>query len=629
MKNFSDYLKKEDLLKKLFEYYRVDPEEIDTHKFLVNLIKEIDVVSYNFKVLNSNYEFLGTIYEEFLHRDERKRLGQFYTPKSVVSYILDAVGYRYNKKIENKKLIDLSCGVGNFVLQSTRILILRYLQIYKRKTIQDLLLIEAKSIVSRIKEGIYGIDINPIACVLCQINIHYLLFGIFKLIKNEEDYYHLPLFNIKNINAMTIDKSEQFDIIVGNPPYLFIRDIPKVQRQIIKNMNFKTGQGQYDYFQIFIELGIKLLKNKGQLGYIVPDSLLALSNRSILRKFIFDTTKIKEIYHSGPQFEDPVVSNIIIILEKEPNIEEREKNRIKVKIINQHQKEILQKSLKNWNYKFLIHLNDEDISIIIRLTEKFPKLRELMVKDGFKFLLSRGVELTKNGEIIYCKHCKKYFPIPKKEFLCPDCKTHLREEFIEKIIVNSLPKKNRENFKLFVDSIQRYKVREYEYIELKKNGINYKNLEIYEDRVIIRQLNQNNLICATYDKNLSLTSQSFYNLKVCKSPINELNNIYLLGIINSKLLSYYFIQLFGSYKKLFPRILIEKIKDLPIKVPEKEKEKEIALKIIEKVKILLYADENGTIKLNQIQREIDDLIFSLYDINYNDKQYIINFMAKI
>ncbi len=239
---------------------------------------------------------------------------------------------------------------------------------------------------------------------------------------------------------MTIDKFEQFDIIVGNPPYLFIRDILPDQRQIIKKMKFKTGQGQYDYFQIFIELGIKLLKNQGLLGYIVPDSLLALSNRSIVRKYIYDTSKIKEIYHSGPQFEDPVVSNIIIILEKESNIAEREKNRIKVKIDTQELREIVQKSFKNWNYKFLIHLNDDDISIIIRLSEKFPKLRELMVKDDFKILLSRGVELTKTGEIIYCIQCKKYFPIPKKEFLCPVCKTPLKEEHIDKIVVDSNPK---------------------------------------------------------------------------------------------------------------------------------------------------------------------------------------------
>jgi hypothetical protein len=185
---------------------------------------------------------------------------------------------------------------------------------------------------------------------------------------------------------------------------------------------------------------------------------------------------------------------------------------------------------------------------------------------------------------------------------------------------------NTDHFKLFVDSIQRYQIRDYKYVALNKNGINYKNPEIYEDRIIIRQLSQNNLICATYDKDLSLTSQSFYNLKIVQSPVKEFNNLYLLGLINSLLLSYYFMQLFGSYKKLFPRILIEKIKDLPIKVPENEKEKEIASKIIERTKILLFSNEKDSKKLENIQKEVDDLVFRIYAIPGSQKQHILRFM---
>jgi hypothetical protein len=253
-----------------------------------------------------------------------------------------------------------------------------------------------------------------------------------------------------------------------------------------------------------------------------------------------------------------------------------------------------------------------------------------MEKNSFKFLLSRGVELSKTGEIVYCKYCRKYFPIPKKEFRCPSCRIPLKQEHIEKIIYESSPKKNRDQFLLFIDSIQRYRINEYKYIEVNKNGINYKDSEIYTDRIIIRQLSQNNLICATYDRDLSLTSQSLYNLRICQSPIREFNNMYLLGIINSQLLSYYFIQLFGSYKKLYPRILIEKIKDLPIKVPENTREKELASEIIQNVKKMLeYEEYNNNEKSRLTQKKIDNLIFSLYDIDDNDKQHIIDFMVKI
>ncbi|MFX1455224.1 MAG: Eco57I restriction-modification methylase domain-containing protein [Promethearchaeota archaeon] len=624
MKYFNDYLEKEKLIQKLTEYYKVDRGELELN--FKTLIKENGIPDGKSKALDSDQEFLGAGYEEILNYDDRKSLGQFYTPKSVVDYILNAVGYRYIHEIEDKKFIDLSCGVGNFIIPAIKILISRYLHIFKREEIQELLPNEAKMIIMGINRAIYGIDVNPIACILCQINIHYAIFEIFHIIIKDCKNYHVPIFNISAIDAMIIDKSEQYDFVVGNPPYLFIRDIPIAKRETIKKMNFETSKGQYDYFQIFIELGIKILRNNGALGYIVPDSLLALSNSSRLRRYIYNTTKIKEIYHSGPQFDDPVVSNIIIILEKEIDRNEREKNRVKVKILNQHQKEFIQRSLKNWDYQFLIHLSDDDMLPILSLTEKFPKLKELMLKEDFKILLSRGVELTKSGEAIFCRQCKKYFPIPKKEFFCPNCKVPFKKENIESIIKDKPPEMNRDQFELFVDSIQRYRINDYKYIELDKKGINYKNLEIYEDRIIIRQMSQNNLICATYEKKLSLTSQSFYNLKICHSPVSEFNNIYLLGLINSLLFSYYFIKLFGSYKKLFPRILIEKIKDLPIKVPRNKKEKDYALKLIDKVRILLISDHNNINKFKQIQREIDDLVFLLYGIKDAQKHHILKIM---
>ncbi|MFW9824449.1 MAG: Eco57I restriction-modification methylase domain-containing protein, partial [Candidatus Thorarchaeota archaeon] len=562
MKGFNDYLEQENLFQKLIEYYKVDRRELELH--YKTFIKENAIPEGKFKAMDLNYEFLGARYENVLNYDDRKSLGQYYTPKTVVQYILNAVGYKYIEDIEDKKLIDLSCGIGNFIIPAIKILISRYLLIFKRRNIHELLPSEAKLIVEGIKKTIHGIDINPIACILCQINIHYAVFEIFKLIIKKGENYHLPIFNVKSLDAMTIEKTIHFDIVVGNPPYLFIRDIPRIHRQNIKNMKFKTSKGQFDYFHIFIELGIRVLRNKGLLGYIIPDSLLALSSASKLRMYIYNTTKIKEIFHIGPQFEDPVVSNIVLILEKEQWSKKRESNLIKIRLSNSVEKEILQENLRDWGYMFLIHLSKEDASIIQYLNHNFTKLGDLINNNSYEITLSRGVELAKTGEIIYCEFCSKYFPVPKGGLKCPDCKRSLKIENLENIIVENPPKENINNYKLFLYKLNRYQVREYKYIDVSKKGINYKNPKIYEDRIVIRQLNQNNLICATYDANLSFTSQSLYNLKIHKSPIREFNNFFLLGILNSLLISYFFIKSFGSYKKLFPRILIEKVQDLPI-----------------------------------------------------------------
>ena len=629
MKDFFDYLRNEKIVLKLIEHYKVPHLKYILEDYLNNIcgsVRSLTDYRNNYNLSIPHIDIFGNEYEQKIPPKERKTLGEFYTPNQIVNYILEAVGFSYKKKIENKKLIDISCGSGSFLAHAIRVLINRCYKAYKGREKSGSTSVRARFIVSRVKHNIYGIDINPLACILCQIHIHFILFKLLKDIRIEDNDYILPFFNIKHSNALTIAGMAEFDFVVGNPPYLFIRDIPNDQKRIIKENNLCTNEGQYDYYQIFIELGIKFLKNKGLLGYIVPDSLLALSNRLIIRKFIYHNTKIKEIYHIGPSFKESVVSNIIIILEKEENVNNREKNWVNTKTAGLQKNKILQDSFKNWNFKFLIHLDDVDISILNNLSNNNPKLNEIITKKDYRILLSRGVELTKTGEIIFCGDCQKFFPLPKKELTCPNCKNTLRREHIEKIISDSVPIEDKSTFKLFIYSLNRYQIKEYKYINTNKNNINYKDFENYKDRIIIRQLSQNNLICATYDKNFSLTSQSFYNLKIVKSPIKEFNNKYLLGIINSKLLSFYFIKSFGSYKKLFPRILIEKIKNLPIKILESDKEKVVASKIIKKVEIMLqFAEDKGS-RYYRLEEEIDSLVFDLYNIPDSNRLHILDFL---
>ncbi|MFX1444479.1 MAG: Eco57I restriction-modification methylase domain-containing protein [Promethearchaeota archaeon] len=614
MVNFLEYLKEENIIENTIELYSLSLKENSEIKFLNKILE------YLFKKSKINYDsgldIFGSIYQRNLSHKEKKILGEFYTPPSVVNYILDTIGYKNVYGIENKKLIDLSCGSGSFIIQAIKRLVYRHMRLLNYEDLSNLAPKEANNVVLNIKEKIYGIDINPIACILCQLNIHYVLFELLEIIKKFNENYILPKFNIRNIDSMDLKDYEHYDFIVGNPPYLFIRDIPIEQRKLIEARNLKTNKGQYDYYQIFLELGINFLKNGGKLGYIVPDSLLALSYRSIIREYIFNTTKINEIYHTGPKFNVPVVSNIILSLEKEYDLSKREKNLVKIRLLNQQEKQIPQKTIKKWNFKFLVYLNEADIPILEYLNENFPKLKDLSKFKGFKIGLSRGAELAKTGEIVYCEECQTYFPVPKKFFLCPECKSDLKLANKEKIIYSEIPKDKDGNYKKFLFSINRYQIKENKFIDISKKGINYKNLDIYYDRIVIRQLSQNSMICAVYDQDFSINSQSFYNLKIVHSPLEEFNHYYLLGIINSQLLSYYFFKSFGSYKKLFPRILIEKIKQLPIKIPETKEEREIAKEITDKVQILLT-----TYDMN-IQHEVDSLIFQIYNINKKNREHI-------
>ncbi|MCJ7648323.1 MAG: hypothetical protein MUP85_06900, partial [Candidatus Lokiarchaeota archaeon] len=72
-------------------------------------------------------------------------------------------------------------------------------------------------------------------------------------------------------------------------------------------------------------------------------------------------------------------------------------------------------------------------------------------------------------------------------------------------------------------------------------------------------------------------------------------------------------------KKLFPRILIEKIRNLPIKVPQTEFEKKISLEIVDLVKKMLMAP-NFIIEL---EKQLNSLVFDLYNISEENGIYIL------
>ena len=609
MFSFKEFIEGEGIVSKLKKQYLKHPLEESKEKQLDKLIQKV------IKLDDRNFEYqkmdnFSSIYEKEIVFKDRRKLGEIYTPIDVVHYILKEIGYNEINNITEKTVYDISCGAGSFLIECVKIL---KKNLYKNYVNEDINILKADELIrifNEIRIKVYGADINPIACILCQLNLFYSLMDLIESIKAKKPQHNFDLFKIFNIDSITMDLNQKYDFIVGNPPYLFIRDIPFSQKKLIESQNLETNSGQYDLYQIFLEIGIKLLKNNGYLGFIIPDSILALSNRRNIRKFILENTIIKSISIVGSQFNEPIVSNIILILQREFLSSKRIENQVKISNnLNHTTSELPQMLFENLDYKFLVALDVLDIQILEKLSQ-ISKLKDLLKDQRFEILLSRGVELSKEGKTIFCKKCNIYSPLPKSDLRCRSCRSILGKENIEIIIQREQPTVNNDDYRRLLLSINRYKSLEYRYINIKKPGIIYKPEEIYKDRIVIRQLNQDKLICATYNE-FAYTTQSFYNLKIKASQISGFTNFYLLGLINSGLLSYFFIKSFGSYKKLFPRILIEKIKSLPIKIPVTKNEKELAIKIHQRVEDLIKKNDVNP----SIIREIDDLVYKLYEID--------------
>ena len=125
MKYFIEYLKEKQIFEKLTHIYKDNFVDKKDEKFLNNIIEKV----YNFErveyILGDDQKsdshllnIFGNLYESNLAHNQRKILGEFYTPIPIVKYILISAGYKSNILIENSKLIDISCGVGSFINQA-------------------------------------------------------------------------------------------------------------------------------------------------------------------------------------------------------------------------------------------------------------------------------------------------------------------------------------------------------------------------------------------------------------------------------------------------------------------------------------------------------------------------------
>ena len=80
-----------------------------------------------------------------------------------------------------------------------------------------------------------------------------------------------------------------FDIVIGNPPYIdsetMTRVMPQTRAQYASL--FSTARGNWDIYIIFYEQGMKLLNLKGKLSYITPNKWLSIGYGKALRQLYF------------------------------------------------------------------------------------------------------------------------------------------------------------------------------------------------------------------------------------------------------------------------------------------------------------------------------------------------------
>lgn len=90
--------------------------------------------------------------------------------------------------------------------------------------------------------------------------------------------------------------AEQFDTIIGNPPYVRFQDVAVDTKKRLKS---KLFDARSNLFLFFIEKSIRHLKPGGELVFIVPREFIKLTAAKKLNAWLFEQGSITHFYETG------------------------------------------------------------------------------------------------------------------------------------------------------------------------------------------------------------------------------------------------------------------------------------------------------------------------------------------
>jgi methylase of polypeptide subunit release factors len=246
-------------------------------KDLSSVIAEYHPSRIGYDVLASG-DLLKALYQQLFPRPLRHGLGEYYTPDWLAGHMLDQVGY--NGK-SNHRLLDPSCGSGTFLMSAVQ----RIRAAWQASGLNDLAESSNAKLCNFILSHIAGIDLNPLAVMTARANF---LIAIHELLPLSEPL-EIPIYlgdSILDVPPHAALYGEQFDIVVGNPPWIAWDNLPTDYREASKPLwehyglfslsgnDARHGGGKKDLSMLMLyAVADRYLKSGGHLGFVITQTL--------------------------------------------------------------------------------------------------------------------------------------------------------------------------------------------------------------------------------------------------------------------------------------------------------------------------------------------------------------------
>src|SRR5699024_8580391 len=329
-----------------------------------------------------------------------------------------------------------------------------------------------------------------------------------------------------------------FDVIIGNPPYVFARNEGFTEKEKnYFNRQYILSEYQINTYLLFIERSYHLLKEGGWLGFIVPNNLLTIDSCKKMRRFLLKHTgNLKIINIHNRMFEEADVDTCLLIFQKtEPNtVKLGEFLNGNLEIAAEVEPEVL--------------LDDQSIINISLLKNK--QVRDIMnrIETGNPVLSSLAT--VKSGLVAY--EVGRGDPKQTKE---------MKEN---RVYHSTFQVDDTCWMYLEGSNVCRYKIDwGGSWLQYGPNLAARRNEDIFKKpRILIRQIPSKSkyAINAVYTEKEMLNDRNSNNIiDFNKDPL------FLLGVINSKITTFWFIHKFDKFqRKTFPQFKVKDLKMFPV-----------------------------------------------------------------
>lgn len=431
----------------------------------------------------------------------------------------------------------------------------------------------------------------------------------FKLnsILNKDLEYKYNLSDIKPFNYHIafpeVFKDGGFDCVIGNPPWgANIDSILDYLNEYYPN----STVGFKDTYKCFFDKSIQLLKPKGKLGYITPNSFYFNPLFRDLRKLL-NSYYIDSMINLGERvFENVEAPSAITIITKS-NIQNKKintmdlsfskSNKEKENLINNGKYSIINQNIFNKTQNNIFTFNLRDLKSNEVYFEQFANIKDAGIQ-YHRF----GIGMkNRGGNDLY----DRLFSKNKNEF--KNSVPCYYGKLINRYFIND-----------FTDI---YFNMDYKSVLKSNEQVSFtKEYQGKRNKILWRQTSDN--IKATIDKK----GIWFGNTIQCCQIKKEYSNYkleYLLAILNSKYLNYIYNNTIKESNRVFPQIKISNLKKLPIRTIDFNNKLDIDIYN----KIISIVEELSKFEFNSIAYKsyisiLDNLIFDLYFVNKIERDKI-------